>query len=102
MNTDNPTELKSFWQSHIKQWQNSGLAQATYCKENDLIVHRFGYWKRKLVDKKSVTPNTGGFIQLKPVVTYSTLTLQLPNQLRIDGITPDNVHLVKQLAELLQ
>lgn len=102
MNTDNPTELKSFWQSHINEWQSSGLAQSTYCKENDLIVHRFGYWKRKLVDKKRPTPDSGGFIQLKPVVMPSSLTLQLPNQLRIDGITPDNLHLVKQLAELLQ
>lgn len=102
MNPNNPTELNLFWQSHIEAWQSSGLTQAAYCKENDLIIHRFGYWKRKLLDTPLVTPEPDGFVTLNPVVVTSPLVLQLPNQLRIEGITPDNLHLTKQLAELFQ
>jgi len=102
MNPNEPAELNPFWQSHIEAWQSSGLSQAAYCKESDLIIHRFGYWKRKLLDTPLATPEPVGFVALNPVVVASTLVLQLPNQLRIEGITPDNLHLTKQLAELFQ
>ncbi len=102
MNSNDPAELNPFWQSHIEAWQSSGLSQAAYCKESDLIIHRFGYWKRKLLDTPLSIPEATGFVALNPVVMSSTLALQLPNQLRIEGIAQDNLHLAKQLAELLQ
>ena len=46
-----------------------------------------------------------GFVQLNPrqpaaVTSTSTLSLQLPNQLRIEGITPENLLFAKELVGL--
>lgn len=40
-------ELRKFWQSHIDQWSKTDLSQIEYCRQNDLIPHRFTYWKTK-------------------------------------------------------
>jgi len=40
-------ELRRYWKSHVDQWSESGLSQLEYCRKNDLIPHRFTYWKRK-------------------------------------------------------
>lgn len=37
-----------FYQRHLANWKDTGLSQAEYCRQNGLIRHRFGYWKRKL------------------------------------------------------
>jgi hypothetical protein len=36
-----------FWRSHLESWATSGLSQAEYCRQNDLNIARFGYWKRR-------------------------------------------------------
>ena len=40
-------ELRKFWKNHINQWSQADLSQIKYCRQNDLIPHRFTYWKRK-------------------------------------------------------
>ena len=103
MNTDNPSELKRFWSEHIDAWRVTDLTQRAYCQQHGLPVHRFSYWKRKLTDTNEPISDVQGFVQLSPMaMSHSTLNLQLPNQLRIEGITSDNLYLVKQLTELLQ
>lgn len=42
-------EKREFWKKQIQSWQESGLNQAEYCRNHDLISHRFTYWKNKLV-----------------------------------------------------
>ncbi|MBA3012932.1 MAG: IS66 family insertion sequence element accessory protein TnpB [Proteobacteria bacterium] len=41
-------ERHTFWKTHLEQWSASGLSQREYCRQNDLIAHRFTYWKIKL------------------------------------------------------
>ncbi|WP_420828911.1 IS66 family insertion sequence element accessory protein TnpA [Desulfobulbus rhabdoformis] len=38
----------NFWQEHIAGWKASGLSQLVYCRNNNLAVATFGYWRRKL------------------------------------------------------
>jgi len=47
-------EKRKFWEKQIQNWQESNLTQSEYCRKNNLILHRFGYWKRRIV--KSVAP----------------------------------------------
>ena len=42
-------EIRSFWKEQIQGWQKSGLSQLEYCRRQNLIPHRFTYWKQKLV-----------------------------------------------------
>ena len=107
MKTETPSKLQYFWESHVNAWEETHLSQAAYCQKHELQIHRFGYWKRKLIPVDEVSTETQGFVQLIPASPHpkplnSSLTLQLPNQLRIEGITTENLHLVKQLAGLLQ
>jgi len=39
---------RRFWLAHIQAWQKSGLLQSDYCRQHDLSIHQFGYWKRKI------------------------------------------------------
>ncbi len=44
-----PHQRRKFWETHIEQWQVSGLSQRAYCKRNDLILHRFYDWRRRII-----------------------------------------------------
>jgi len=41
-------QRRKFWQTHIEQWQTSGLSQRAYCIQHDLIIHRFYDWRRRI------------------------------------------------------
>lgn len=43
------TEKHKFWQSHVSAWEQSGGNQAEYCRDHELNIKIFGYWKRKLL-----------------------------------------------------
>jgi len=44
---------RRFWQVHLQAWKKSGLIQAEYCRQHDLRVNRFIYWKRKIASKST-------------------------------------------------
>ena len=46
--------LRRFYQKHIERWRQSQLSQKEYCRQNEIIPHRYTYWKKRLVDGKSV------------------------------------------------
>ena len=37
-----------FWGDHIRAWQDTDLSQAAYCRQNDLVRHRFWYWRNRM------------------------------------------------------
>jgi hypothetical protein len=45
--------LRRFYQKHIERWRQSQLSQKEYCRQNEIIPHRFTYWKKRLADDKS-------------------------------------------------
>ena len=84
-----------FWKSHIEQWSVSGISQLAYCRQYDLIPHRFGYWKRKFkqqnlpIEFVQVTPepmnmnslsglklNIGSGLQIEIPDGFSKITLE--------------------------
>lgn len=68
-----------FWNDHIKRWKGSGLSQIDYCRENNLLKHRFTYWKCK--NNKKANP-----VKFIPVISKPA-TSPLPN-----SIEPLRVH----------
>lgn len=93
--------LASYWQQHIEAWQSSGQSQQAYCKVNELIYHRFGYWLRKFRQpSQAVQSRRGsGFIPVTHTApTQSTgLSLSIPGGLVLHGIAEDNLSVVDQL-----
>ena len=40
-------KLRKFWKTHLETWEESGLPQKEYCRQHNLIYHRFVYWKAR-------------------------------------------------------
>ncbi len=71
----NASHLKRFYQKHIERWQQSQLSQVEYCRQNELIAHRFTYWKRRLT-KDQTSPT---FVPVPLVPNFSA-----PSNAKID------------------
>jgi hypothetical protein len=101
-------EKQEFWAFHIESWKGSGLKQSEYCRQNNLIRHRFTYWKCKLHKKKeslSFVPIPGNTIlsQINPN-NQATLKLNIGGTYQIeigDGFSPDTLsNLVRTLGSI--
>ena len=97
------TENQAFWQTHVQQWQSSGLSQAAYCREHQLDQNKLSYYKRKQLGEVVPTQNNG-FVSVQlaqNVQSIDALTLHFVNGTHLSGITSQNVTVVKQLMEAL-
>jgi hypothetical protein len=45
-----------FWARHLHRWKQSGLSQAQYCRQQQLSVAAFGWWKRQLATVSTRSP----------------------------------------------
>ena len=90
------TATHQYWQDQVSNWQHSGLSGPVFCKQQDLVYHRFAYWRKKFTHNES----TSAFAQVACVSgSHATegLSLMLPNGIEIRGIMHGNVALVKAL-----
>jgi len=97
-------EKPSYWQAQVSSWRGSGLSQAQFCRDHNLKVRDFGYWKRKL----SRTSDSVRFVPLQvkssAIRPSSSLGLVLDSGLRIEvreGFSPgalkDLIHTLREL-----
>ena len=104
----NNKERAYYWQNNIVQWEASGLNGAQFCKQHELDLAQFYYWKSKFVSSPSKavsgTKGSAGFAAVivtdSPLVNES-LNLTLPNGCAIVGINSGNVSLVRALLSQL-
>ena len=80
-------ERQTFWQSQVAQWQDSGLTQVAYCRQQGLKVSQFGYWKKRLLPPPS--PQTApravpGFIPVQLTSARAALTVVVNESLRVE------------------
>ena len=87
-------ERQVFWKTHLEKWSESGMTQREYCKQNDLIAHRFTYWKIKFknnnlpvkfvqvspepmrIDPSDLKLNIGPGLQIEIPDGFSRITLE--------------------------
>lgn len=60
MNKEEQQKNREEWQSRIVEWKESGLSQVEYCKQNDLKISKFLYWRKKFSEK----PTDPSFVQV--------------------------------------
>jgi len=86
------------WRSHIQAWRRSGLSQAAYCRDHDLVCSQFGYWRRKL---RSDSRSASGFVQVMTAPSTGGLSVRLPGGVEIKGVDDGNVAVVAELLARL-
>jgi len=55
----------------ISIWQQSGLTQREWCRQQDIPYHIFHYWYRKFKDQQGPAGN-GSFVQIAMTSTPAT------------------------------
>lgn len=73
------TSKRDVWHTHYRHWRSSGLSAAAYCRQHELKVSAFYYWKKVFERFSSTRDDTGSscsaFIPVAPVVPTAPLTL---------------------------
>lgn len=77
---------KSYWKQHVSSWQNSGLTQAEYCRQQNIKnVKSFNWHKRKILgvwkpDLNSSEQSTLNLVALPNAITqYDNDTISSSN-----------------------
>ena len=66
----NNKERAAHWQKNINQWQGSGLSGAQFCKQHELDLSQFYYWK-----SKSTTRASKPALDQKPPTGFATVVV---------------------------
>ena len=89
------------WQNSIAQWKTSGLSGAQFCKQHELNLAQFYYWKGKVLRSSSKAtldhkrpPGFATVVMTDAPMADEGLCFTLPNGCTIVGITNANVLLV--------
>jgi hypothetical protein len=91
-NHDTTSKRDAFWQYHMRQWSDSGLSQAEYCRNNNLKIKSFGYYKSKF-QKRNLPVE---FVQISDALNPNLpgLKLNIGSNLQIeipDGFSRDTL-----------
>lgn len=85
-----PNRKREYWHSHFEQWRTSGLSAAAYCRQSELRITTFYYWKsvfEKPAEKKAPSSTSAvpsrpsqqqsAFIPLSAIAAPEALTLTI-------------------------
>ena len=62
----NPEERIEFWKLVMSDFKESALTRRDYCKQNDIKLTTFDYWKRRLSDLDACAEENGSrFAEIK-------------------------------------
>jgi hypothetical protein len=69
------SEISSYWESHLKNWEKSGIKQSEYCRSNNLNYSMFHYWKRKLY-KSLILGSSAKLVQINNTLVSENNSLE--------------------------
>ncbi|WP_444931878.1 IS66 family insertion sequence element accessory protein TnpA [Microbulbifer sp. SSSA002] len=91
-----------FWMMHVTKWKDSGLSQTAYCREHQLRLSTFTYWRGKEAKK---TPKLIP-LSVSPRSTDETVVVTLPGNAKIhlrestlERTLPMVLHLLREQPE---
>jgi hypothetical protein len=91
---------EKYWQKHISKYEQSGLSQKEYCKQNNLVYDTFRGWRKRL-SKIS----TDDLVQVPSIITETAIVPNESLEIIINDILkikiPDNFN-PATLNELLK
>jgi hypothetical protein len=57
-------ERKDIWVQRFREWEESGLKRAEYCRRNNFPVSTFDYWRSRIRKESSVGLEEKGLVKL--------------------------------------
>lgn len=98
------TDNQEYWQQQVAAWQASEQSGAAYCREHDLVYHRFCYWRQKLLSSQRAEPvSSTGFARVLPApgAAATELRISLPGGIAISGLHAGNITLLGAILRQL-
>ncbi len=90
-------QKQTFWQQHISEWEKSGLTQTAYCKQHNIKLANFGYWRTRL--NRS---NPSRKLIPVPIESVTMIRLALPNGIRLEAPLHALNDVLQQIGHNLQ
>ena len=89
------------WKEHITEWQKSGKPREVFCREKDVTVATFAYWRTKIRKIESPHPQVkDGFVRYNlPSTPTKGFTIEWPDGMKLS--LPENIKL-QELATLVR
>ena len=83
MNKEAQQKSREEWKRRIREWEDSGLTQVEYCKQNELKISAFLYWRKNLSEKKQPRPS---FVEvsLSPTNRFSPIRIEIGNRFSVE------------------
>ena len=73
------TDIKAqYWNEHFTAWEASGLSQVEYCKQHNLKLANFTYWRTRSNKTRRK------FMPLSSPAVSERLILDLPHGIRLE------------------
>lgn len=99
----NSKHLRRFYQKHLERWRQSQLTQKEYCRQNQIIPHRFTYWKKRLAgDQTGPTFVPVPLAQNFPVSVTSKIDLVIAGGFKVQVVPGFDPATLKQLIQTLR
>ena len=90
-----PRQKRKYWQTHVKDWKDSNLSQAEYCRRQGLKSHRLCYWVNK---NSAETDHPIALVEIPiqkiPVRSTVALKLTIDNHYQVeiaDNFSPETL-----------
>jgi len=97
----NTHHKRSFWEHHLVRWQQSGLSQRAYCRQNDLKPHQFYYWRRRTLKPRSDVSFLPVTLPVDSVHQHHGIRVLMPNGFAIELEGWDRQAELKQLVAMV-
>ena len=102
-----PTELtrkekRKYWEDQIQAWQTSGLTQAEHCQRNNLKMHQWRYWRKRI---SQATDSDVMFVPLSfssGKISGPQISVVTPNGYRIEVDNGFDFSKLRQLVEAVK
>jgi len=97
---------RAYWKQHLENWRSSGLTQLAYCRQHDLKVHQFTYWKKRFVQTEAgitfVPVNIRPADSMASVDSADSLRLIVDGDLQIEITADFDPRLLRRLIATLR
>ena len=99
-------QKRTYWKQHLESWQQTGLTQTEYCRQNNLKHHKLVYWKKRFLktetDVSFVPIKLEDLLDIPGQADHASLYLVINNHLKIEIRAGFNALLLRQVIVALR